>query len=311
MKQLPLILLFLLGANTAFPQSVKKIIVNEKDSISGYYLAVEPKLQPGDSIQGVLVLLSGFSQHAESIFPETKLPNVAYANNILTICFAAGFKLYADPKVQAEITAILKDVIARYKVRADKFIFGGYSAGGTIALRYTELCNQYPSRFPVRPKGVFLVDSPIDIFTLWDNEEEAIRQNFSEAAVEEAKEAIYRMQSQYGIPAENIEKYSLVSPFCMNKAYGENEKYLSHTAVRTYHDVDIAWRIVNRRQTVRNANFLVTAELINRLMILGNDKAEFIQCAGKAHRSNGMRHPHSWSVVEEVECLQWMKGLLG
>ena len=33
---------------------------------------------------------------AESIFPESKLYNVAYVNNILTITFAEGNKLYAD-----------------------------------------------------------------------------------------------------------------------------------------------------------------------------------------------------------------------
>ncbi len=310
MKHLFVILLFVFSVSVAFPQSVKKIVVDKNDNTSGYYLAMEPDIHPGDSIKGVLVLLSGFSQQAESIFPETKLPNVAYANNILTICFAAGFKLYADPEVQAQMTAVLNDVITRYKVRPDKFVLGGYSAGGTIVLRYAELCNQYPAKFPIKPRAVFMIDSPIDVFTLWDNEQEAITQNFSAAAVEEAKEAIHRMQSQYGIPSANIEKYNLISPFCMNKAYGENEKYLAHTAVRTYHDVDIAWRIVNRRQTVRNANFLVTAELINRLMILGNDRAEFIQSDRKGYRSNGMRHPHSWSVVDEVGCVQWMKGLL-
>lgn len=44
----------------------------------------------------------------------------------------------------------------------------GYSAGGTIALRYTELCNQSPESFPVRPKCVLTVDSPVDIIDYGD-----------------------------------------------------------------------------------------------------------------------------------------------
>jgi pimeloyl-ACP methyl ester carboxylesterase len=303
-------LLLLSVSHLSFSQSVKQIVLNERDQISGHYLAVEPNgYRPGDSIRSVLVLLSGFSQRPESIFPETKLHNVAYANNILTIGFAGGFKVYADDEVQANLSAVLKDVISRYKVKADQFVLGGFSAGGTIVLRYAELCNQYPGKYPVRPKGVFTVDSPIDVFTLWDMLDEAAKENFSEMAVAEANEAMSRMRNQFGVPRENVAKYAAVNPFSMNLESGDNEKHLKNTAVRTYHEVDIAWRLINRRQTVRHGNYYVTSELINRLLKMGNTKAEFIQSDKKGYRSNGMRHPHSWSIVDEVECIQWIKSL--
>ena len=31
---------------------------------------------------------------------------------------------------------------------------------------------------------------------------------------------------------------------------------------------------------------------------MGNKKAQFIQSARKGIRANGMRHPHSWSIVD-------------
>ena len=96
----------------------------------------------------------------------------------------------------------------------------------------------------------------------------------------------------------------------MNKKYGENEKFLKNTSVRAYHDVDIAWRLINRNQTVHNSNYEVTAELINRLMLMGNKKAEFMQSFKTGYRSNGRRHPHSWSIVDEVEFIQWMKKII-
>jgi hypothetical protein len=97
----------------------------------------------------------------------------------------------------------------------------------------------------------------------------------------------------------------------MNKDYGENERHLVNTAVRTYHDVDISWRIIQRNQTVHLSNYEVTAELINRLVLMGNTKAEFMQSFRTGYRANGQRHPHSWSIVDEVECVQWIKGLVG
>lgn len=287
-------------------QTLEKIIYNQKDSL-GYYLAVEPKT---DSISGVLVLLAGFGQIPENTPPETKLQNIGFANSILTIFCAGGNKLYADSVTQHKLTLILKDVVKRYKVKTNSFVLGGYSAGGMLAMRYVELCNEFPDKFPIHPKGVFTVDAPIDIFTIYEQLQESVRNNYSELAVEEAVRAIGYINNDFGIPKEHIDIYSKLTAFSMNKSYSQNEKYLQNTAVRTYHDVDIAWRIKNRNQTVHLSNYEVTAELINRLILMGNNKAEFMQTYQTGYRANGLRHPHSWSIVNEVELIQWMKELI-
>jgi hypothetical protein len=292
---------------TTYSQTLKEIVLNKNDFYSGHYLVAEPQ---GDSISGVLVLLSGFGQTPENTPPETKLHTVAYTNNILTVFVAAGNKLYVDSAVQGILTTILTDVITRYKVKTNSFVLGGFSAGGMIALRYVELCNEFPDKFPIQPKGVFTVDSPIDIFTIWDQLEESAKNNYSEPAVEEAERAMKHIKDDHGIPRENVAVYSKFTAFSMNKSYGENELFLKNTAVRTYHDVDIAWRIVNRNQTVHNSNYEVTAELINRLVLMGNTKAEFMQSFQTGYRANGNRHPHSWSIVNEKECVQWINTLI-
>lgn len=306
-KNFILFLLTFLVGNSVYSQSVKKIVLNNNDFYSGYYLAVEPE---SNVIDGVLVLIAGFGQIAENTLPETKLQNVAYVNNILTISFASGNKLYADSITQANLTAVIKDVISRYKVKPSNFVIGGFSAGGMIALRYVELCNEFPDKFPIQPKGIFMVDSPIDIFVIWDMLEEAAKTKYSAIAVEEAERAMSHIKNDYGIPRDNILTYSKLTAFSMNPTYCDHEKFLKNTAVRAYHDVDIAWRLKNRNQTVRNSNYEVTAELINRLLLMGNEKAEFMQTFQSGYRSNGQRHPHSWSIVEEVELIQWMKNLI-
>jgi len=307
-KSFILLSITLVFCNSAHSQTLKKIVLDEKDIYSGHYLVVVP--ERSDSISGVLVLLAGFGQVPEDSPSETKLHNVTYRNNILTIFCAAGNKLYADSSAQAKLTAIIKDVIAKYKVKSNSFVLGGYSAGGMIALRYVELCNEFPTQFPIQPKAVFTVDSPIDIFTIYDQLEESAKNNYSDIAVEEAVRAMGHIKNDHGIPRENVSTYAKLTAFSMNKSYSDNEKYLKNTAVRTYHDVDIAWRISNRNQTVHNSNYEVTAELINRLVLMGNSKAEFMQSFQTGYRSNGQRHPHSWSIVNEVELVQWMNGLI-
>ncbi len=297
----------LLACQALFAQNLKRIVLDDQDFYSGHYLAVEPQT---DRIDGVLFLLAGFGQRPEDTPAETKLHNAAYANHILTVFYAAGNKLYADSITQAKLTKVLKDVLDRYKVGSDRFILGGYSAGGMVAMRYVELCNEFPGIFPIQPKGVFTVDAPIDIFTIYEQLEESAKNNYSEPAVEEAVRAMKYIEEDFGIPRDNVETYAKLTAFSMNKNYSQNEKYLKNTAVRTYHDVDIAWRIVHRNQTVHGSNYEVTAELINRLVLMGNAKAEFIQTFQTGYRSNGQRHPHSWSIVNEVELIQWMKALI-
>jgi hypothetical protein len=157
---------------------------------------------------------------------------------------------------------------------------------------------------------VFTVDSPIDIFTVYELLELAAKNNYSELAVEEAQRAMKFIQDDYGVPRKNIPTYSQLTAFSMDSALSQNERYLIRTAVRTYHDVDIEWRIKNRNQTVHLSNYEVSSELINRLVLMGNTRAEFMQSFRTGYRSNGQRHPHSWSIVNEVDCIQWVKGLL-
>lgn len=48
--------------------------------------------------------------------PWTKLHNVAYANDLLTVFYGGGNKLYADSAVRTRLSMVLRDVIKRYNV---------------------------------------------------------------------------------------------------------------------------------------------------------------------------------------------------
>lgn len=284
----------------------EKIIVNPADSTSGYYIAFKPVDKP---INGVLFLLDGFGGSPESIGVESKLPGVASAHGILTITASMGQKIYADSAVISKMNLLLKGVIQRYNVQPDKFILGGFSAGGTITLRYAELCIESPLKYPVHPKAVFAVDSPVDLIDIWRYFEAQIEKNYSDMAAGEAKFVSALMQQEHGTPTSNPEKYKWLTPFNVAQKETGNEKFLKDIPVRVYHDADIVWRLQNRMQSGYDANFLNASELILRLMVLKNQAAEFVK-GRTGYRSNGMRHPHSWNIVDEQECVEWIKKIL-
>ncbi|HWB24847.1 MAG TPA: hypothetical protein VG738_05175 [Chitinophagaceae bacterium] len=284
-----------------FAQNYEKVEIDKADSLYGYYLAIKPQ---SNHIQGVMVLLPGFGGSAEGILPETKLHNVAYVNDILTIVVNTGKKLYVNKSVATGLNKILADVVKRYNVGKDKFVIGGHSAGGTLALRYTELCGQNPSLYPIQPQGVFSVDGPVDLVDLYHYFEREIKKNYSPAGVNEAVYVKGLMDAEPGPLKDNLEKYIRLSPFYALQDTEGNEKYLQNVAVRVYHDVDVVWMLQNRRRSLYDMNALASSELINTLLQEGNTRAEFMP--GKTgYRSDGSRHPHSWSIVDEVELVQW------
>lgn len=138
-----LLFFVLIGCGVAPARSPQKIVVNPDDPSSGYYLAIAPAT---DKINAVLVLVDGFNGTPESVLQETKIPVTAAANGYLVIVAAMGPKIYADSIVVNKLNLLMNDVKKRYKVSADQFLLGGFSAGGTIALRYTELAKEAPEK---------------------------------------------------------------------------------------------------------------------------------------------------------------------
>jgi pimeloyl-ACP methyl ester carboxylesterase len=284
-------------------QKVEKISLPLEDGKAGYYM----ELAPGDDhIKGVLILLPGFSQKAEDVFSDSGLPDLAHQNDLLVVGISTSFNLTANEEISSRITQILTDVLIRHKMDQEQFILGGFSAGGTIALRYSELCHETPGDYPVVPAAVFAVDSPVDIIAFWDYIARELNRNYSEVGMNEANHISKMLEHKYGKLPQNRAAYEKITPFDMASSEPGNEKYLLNIPIRTYHDVDIPWQLKNRRRGAMDANFFLSSELISRLLLQGNSQAEFIQSPIEGRRPNGDRHPHSWNIVDGAECVAWM-----
>ena len=135
--------------------------MDESDEDYEYYLSVKPTTV---KTKAILVLLPGFGQKAEDVFLDTKFHKYASENEILTIAFSGRTKLTADEFLQEKINNVFQHILSENDVEDAVIILGGFSTGGVIALRYAELCQQYPDRFPVQIRAVFMADSPVDLF---------------------------------------------------------------------------------------------------------------------------------------------------
>lgn len=305
MKLRPLLCcLILLTGNLVSGQYIEKIWLDKSDSVYGYYTSIKPS---SGRVQGILLLLDGYGGNADGFFADTKIHNVAWANDILTIGIPTGTRLYLDQPMLALINRIAKDLLQIYGMRKDQFAIGGMSSGGTIALRYAELCHENPAAFPALPKAVFAVDSPVDLVGLYQSSERDLKKNNGGWWLGEAQMIIDRFKAELGDPYTNLEKYGKVSPMIREAKDTLNERFLANIPVRTYHDVDVSWFIQNRGRSLYETNMADGSELISRLAALGNKQAEFMSSRVPGRRSNGYRHPHSWNIVDEIDLVQWIK----
>ncbi len=293
----------------ASAQNVEKIPfddgagANSAVSAGNYYLAIRPI---SNQIKGALLMIASFNS-AEDLLPETRLHNVASANDLLTVYLSMGRKLDADSAALARINAVVRNMVAKYSVDTGRYVLAGFSFAGNIALRYTELANQYPAICMMHPKAVFAVDTPVDLFGLWHWCEREIRKNYFPGSVGDAKTLLDIMTKENGTITANPETYRHLTPFHEEDPATGNEQYLAGTPVRLYYDTDIEWQLANRRNSYYDTDIPDGSELISRLLQHGNTAAQFVSSKKPGVRSNGVRTPGSLSIVDEVDCIQWAK----
>lgn len=303
-----------INLNEPYLKSIKKhqltisdtssLYVNDGDSKALFYYALVPKNQ----IKGVVVILPSAWELAEETFNNNlKLASIAYDSGIMTVVPSLNFNLCMDKTALGFLNAVFSDLLERYKPPQNKIIIGGLSLGAMNAIRYTEMAYQDSSMTKIKPTSVYGIDPPLDFASLYYTFSRTVKKHMSEAAVGEASSYLERMETQFGgNPENNPEKYVYYSMYSRNQPEGGNAKYLKTIPVRIYSDPDIDWHLKNRKVDLYDMNALNQTAMINELRQMGNNNAEFINALGKGIRPNGMRHPHSWSIAEPVDCLNWI-----
>lgn len=242
------------------------------------------------------------------------IPKVSEMDSVLVIDIKIG-DWYLQQKNQiSKIDNCIKHALYSNGIFKWNFILGGFSGGGVSATRYVELTIE-GKKEELIPKGLFIGDAPIDYIEFYKYcEREIVRdcQAPNAGVGKQEAESIKRdYNNSFGDPVVNRDKYVKNSPVTITEPDFGNAKYLLNIAVRTYHEVDPMWHIKERcRNQFTDGNIYVGTALINYLYNNGNHKADVIITYNKGYRSDGVRHPHSWSIIEAKGLLEWYKGLV-
>jgi hypothetical protein len=315
----------LLDLDAFYLSKLKKIDLGIEDTQEIYrgngtlfYYALAPQI-----VNGVLVLMPSTGEGTENVISCNKrLMQLCYDNNILSVVLSTNYNkgIEADTAAMNFLNSSFKDIIERYKAPADKFILSGLSLGGENAIQYTEISRSEKLYTSVKPLACIGVDPPVDMANLYERAKEEIAlytrdstklTDSKKAALNEDYFLIDYFEKLYGgSPKEVPERYVEGSQYTLNHPDGGNAKYLIDVPIRIYTDPDISWQMKNKSRDYYHMNCTDQSAMINFLQISGNTRAEFIPALGKGYRLDGLRHPHSWSIVDADECVQWILSLI-
>lgn len=261
--------------------------------------------KPNKEVKAVLILFGGYPEVAKDIKREFKILDIARKNNIAVLLSNFNQKLWLEENEKHELTKSLQDIIVANQLPTDNIFIGGFSSGGVVSLLISNFIVGM-KQFYIDPKGVFIVDSPIDLVALYKSSEKNIEQNFSEPSIQESTWLLETLGNNFDNPKDNIEKYEKNAVFTYITNNTSNLKKLKRTKIRLYTEPDTLWWKENRMADYEQMNAFYIKKLYESLIQKGYESVEYIPTTDKGYRANGERHPHSWAIVDKNDLINWM-----
>jgi hypothetical protein len=307
MKKSIILSLAVFVANISFCQKIETVYLDKNDSTTNMYIAVIPQNGQANSL---LFLLDGFGNSPQSVLTQTDLPKYAAQQGILTIIplLKTGSQYFgSDAASQQSLKEMIELVMAKHQLKGKDFYIGGFSIGGTCAVKYAELAVQ--KNYSIKLKAVFAVDPPLDWKRYYDSAKRVVRLSNPGQVNGEVTYFIERIKKEMnGTPETALENFYNNSPYSFSDTTQRAIKSLSKTPVMIISEPDIQWWISQRGYDYSYINITDHAAMINELQRLGNNRAILVTTTNKGYRKpQNSRHPHSWSIADPEQTIKWLQ----
>lgn len=158
-------------------------------------LPLEPK--------ALLVLFPGFGQDAADMRAESKITDGAVGRGVAVLLMEFNRHLFLSDAETTALVDMLGRVISAEMPGVPRVFLGGYSSGGNVAVLLAKRLSRVPdARIPV--KGVFVVDSPLDLATLYPIWQKHAASGMTESARGEGALVVALLDSTLGPPSDSF-----------------------------------------------------------------------------------------------------------
>lgn len=288
-----IVLLCFLFSSFSWSQTTERHIITD-----AYELYI-PKQQ-----DNLLILYPCFPCDADNTKTEFPIIDQALAENIAVLLVNFNMRLSLTEEEKKSNMSLLEKVTKTNHINTKNTYIGGFSSGGNMSLLVSDYLIKQQSS--IQPKGVFIVDSPIDLLGLYVNSKKNIQKNFSSVAVEESKWIINMLEKEFGTGKDQLVNFENNSPYIAKTKSLLNLTHLKNTRIRLYTEPDANWWKVNRQTDFEDTNAYYIEQLAKDLKENGYPYVEHITTTNKGYRNNGDRHPHSWSIVDKMGLINWI-----
>lgn len=255
----------------------------------------------------VLVLFPGGGATAKDIAANFDIVAPAPQEKIALFLMNFNRHLWVEQDEQEQLSQLLATALAQHQLEDLPLVIGGMSIGGNVGVTlssYWTSQEQYPT-----PAAVFVVDSPLDLYTLYENAlYDTKRPELSPQRLGEPKWIVNYFETILG-KEDLLSRVQEVAPLTYANQYWENMAPLKNIPVRFYTEPDPAWWKANRQTEHERTNAHALQQWSQLLKQQGWEQLELIETQNKGYRANGERHPHSWSIVDVADLLNWIKEL--
>lgn len=307
MQKIKLLILTFFICFISYGQRIETVYLNTKDNTTNMYVAIFPE---NEEITSFMILLDGFGNSPKDVLAQTDIPKYASQQGILTIIplLKTGPSYFgSDEASQQSLKEIIEFVVAKYHLKDKNFYIGGFSIGGTCAVKYAELAVQ--ENYPIKPKAVFAISPPLDWERYYNAAKRVVRLSNPTEVNEEVFYMIERIEKEMdGTPKTALENYYRQSPYSFSDTTQKAIKNLIKTPIMIVSEPDIQWWLKERGYDCSYNNITDHVAMINELQKLGNKNAILVTTINKGYRKpTNTRHPHSWSIADPEQIIQWLQ----
>jgi hypothetical protein len=296
-------------------------VINKEISVNGNIHLTEsitvPKINRGYTLwlpdkteaKGMVV----FTHARRDTINSDEIIDYALSNQLAVLYTTTDNRLeffFYDEKMQ-EIENYIQEVTTAYDIPKTNLLYCGMSLEGTRALKLAIYGKGSKSKYKLTPRAIAICDAPLDMVRFYKEMVKAKNLNFTSITSNEgAWVSGYLEKNLNGTPIEIYDAYVNYSPYCYAADGGPNIDLLKGIAIRCYTEPDVNWWIETRRKDFYSMNAIDLAALVNELKIRGSKQTELVITHDQGYHPDGSRHPHSWSIVDEKELIDWFLGLM-
>ena len=294
-----LVLIILIGCKNQHQQEQ-----THKNEITNIKTDDYELIKSSDS-KALLIVFPGGGSTSKETKEDFKIIEKASEKEISVLLMNFNRHLWIEKKDSEQLTRLITEIVKKNNLKTDNIFIGGMSLGGTVSLTLSN--HLFETNSSLKPNGIFVIDSPIDLYALYESSQrDIIRKDFSEERLAEPKWIINYFEEEFGGKNSLLSNIQKVSPITLKTKNTNNIKNLKNSKLRLYTEPDTLWWKETRQTDFESTNAFVLQKTKEVLKNEHWKNVELIQTKNKGYRTNGEKNPHSWSIVDTNNLISWI-----